>query len=294
MKILITGARGQVGSELTTQAQAQGFDVIAVGSDQLDITEAGTVEDFIHRQAPDLVINAAAYTAVDKAEDEVERAFAVNRDGPRNLANSCAGLGIPLFHLSTDYVFDGEKSSPYTEADSPNPQGVYGQSKLEGESAVAAALEQQVTLRVAWVFAATGGNFVKTMLRLGQQRDELSVVADQFGAPTYAGDIAATLLLLAGRLARGETLEWGLYHYIGTPALSWHGFAEAIFQQALVSGVAKKSPLVRPITTEEYPTPAVRPRNSVLDCQKIERLLGIKQPDWHQGLDHLLIVWNEQ
>ncbi|MEJ1404687.1 MAG: dTDP-4-dehydrorhamnose reductase [Candidatus Sedimenticola sp. (ex Thyasira tokunagai)] len=288
MKIMITGSNGQVGSELNVRARTMGFDVIAVDCDQLDITQRDAVNDFISRYSPDLVINAAAYTAVDKAEEEVAIAFAVNRDGPLYLANACAERDIPLFHISTDYVFDGEKEAPYTESDQPNPQGVYGQSKLEGELAVASALVQQITLRVAWVFGATGANFVRTMLRLGGERAELGVVADQYGGPTYAGDIAETLLMLAEKIDRGDALQWGLYHYIGSPATSWHGFAEEIFKQAVSHGMLEKSPNVNRITTEEYPTPATRPKNSVLDSQRINEIFGVEQPDWRQGLDRVL------
>ncbi|MES9884230.1 MAG: dTDP-4-dehydrorhamnose reductase [Sedimenticola sp.] len=294
MKIMITGSNGQVGYELNVRAQAMEFDVIAVDCDQLDITQRDAVNSFILRHSPDLVINAAAYTAVDKAEEEKATAFSVNRDGPLHLANACAEKGIPLLHISTDYVFDGTKKAPYTESDRPNPQSVYGQSKLEGDLAVASALEQQITLRVAWVFGSTGNNFVRTMLRLGEERGELGVVADQYGGPTYAGDIAETLLMLASMIDRGEEVQWGIYHYIGSPATSWHGFAEEIFKQAVSHGLLEKAPKVNRITTEEYPTPAMRPKNSVLDSQRINQIFGFEQPDWCQGLDAVLTEWKKR
>ncbi len=291
MKVLVTGAQGQVGSELIKQGQGLGHQMIAAGRAELDITQKDVVNEFINGSAPDIVINAAAYTAVDKAEEQHDLAYTINRDGPTNLAQVCAQHGIPLLHISTDYLFDGSKDAPWSEDDRPNPQGVYGRSKLEGDRAVENILEQQITLRVAWVFGASGNNFVRTMLRLARERDELSIVADQHGGPTWAGDIATVLLNIVERYQRGETIPWGTYHYSGAPATTWHGFALAIFEAAVAEGLIDKAPWLNAITTAEYPTPAKRPKNSVLNGTKIDRELGIKQPDWKIGLGKVLRTW---
>jgi len=291
MKTLVTGARGQVGSELIAQGEVAGFEMLATDSADLDICQADAVSDYLEQQRPDLVINAAAHTAVDKAESEQALAYAINRDGPANLAASCKALGIPLFHISTDYVFDGEKASAYAETDLPNPQSVYGQSKLEGEQAVEQVLPEHIMLRVAWVFGKTGNNFVRTMLRLAETRDELGIVEDQRGAPTSAADIASVLLKLATSYQQQRSLAWGTYHYIGTPATTWYGFADAIFSEAVKLGLLTKAPRLNGITTEQYPTPASRPKNSVLDCRKLEETFGIRQPDWRAALSETLKYW---
>lgn len=291
MRVLVTGAQGQVGTELISRGREQGLRMIAAGRGELDITAEEAVSACFNGSSPDIVINAAAYTAVDKAEQESALANTINRDGPALLAKECARRNIPLLHISTDYVFDGTKDGAYDEDDRPNPQGVYGKSKLEGEKAVERTLEQHVILRVAWVFGATGGNFVRTMLRLGNERDELNVVADQRGGPTWAGDIASVLLSIVERYHKGGAIPWGTYHYIGKPVTTWHGFAQAIFDAAMAEGMLEKAPGINAITTAEYSTPAVRPKNSVLDCRKIERLLGISQPDWRFGLKSVLENW---
>lgn len=288
MKILVTGAKGQVGSELIRQGVQFGFQVLAAGRAELDITLQDAVSNFVQARQPDIVINAAAYTAVDRAESEPALAYAVNRDGAVYLAQACADHHIPLLHISTDYLFDGNKEGSYSETASPNPQGVYGKSKLAGERAIESILEQCLILRVSWVFGVNGNNFVKTMLRLGKERDMLRVVADQHGGPTWAGDIAATLLTLAKRWGEGVMLPWGIYHYSGQPATTWHGFAETIFEQAEKLEIIDQRPEVEAITTAEYPTPAQRPINSTLDCHKIMRELGISQPDWCIGLNNTL------
>ncbi|MES9906216.1 MAG: dTDP-4-dehydrorhamnose reductase [Sedimenticola sp.] len=294
MRVLVTGARGQVGTELIQQGEDLELQMLAAGHAELDITQQDAVNGFIQVQQPDIVINAAAYTAVDQAESEPELAYAINRDGAAYLAQACADNNIPLLHLSTDYLFDGSKEGTYSETDSPNPQGVYGKSKLEGDRAIDSILKQYLILRVSWVFGANGNNFVKTMLRLGKERDVLRVVADQQGGPTWAGAIATTLLNLVKRWGDGEAIPWGTYHYSGQPATTWQGFAEAIFEQAEKLGMIDKQPKVEPITTAEYPTPAQRPLNSVFDCHKIARKLGIPQPDWRTGLNNVLINWKEQ
>ena len=228
-----------------------------------------------------MAINLAAYTAVDRAESEADAAWAINCAGAAHIAAACAESETPLIHLSTDYVFDGRKTGPYQEGDAVNPLGVYGSSKEAGERAVRAALTQHVILRTAWVFGAYGTNFVKTMLRLAGERPLLRVVADQRGCPTAAADIAAALMVIAERIERGAA-KWGTYHFAGVDAVSWHGFAKAIFD--LAAPQLSVRPQVEPITTDQYPTPARRPMNSVLDCRKIEEAFGIRTLPWRVGL----------
>lgn len=288
MRIIVTGAQGQVGWELNRRATLLGHDVLAWDVAELDITDATAVDRALDASGAAVAINAAAYTAVDKAEQEPELAFAVNRDGPAHLAAACARSNIPLLHISTDYVFDGRKTSPYTEDDPVAPLGLYGQSKLEGDEAVRRLLSRHLILRVSWVFGAHGHNFVKTILRLAREREELRVVADQHGCPTYAGDIADVLLELAGRIAEIDARDsWGTYHYCGAPATTWHGFASAIVEQARI-----REPLevraVTPIHTIDYPTPAARPANSVLDSSRLMECFGIGPRPWREGLEAML------
>lgn len=290
MKVLVTGANGQVGSEIVQQGENIGLQMLAAGRDLLDITQRSEVDSFIRVSKPDIVINAAAYTAVDKAESEPELAYAINCSGVTFLAQACADNNIPLLHISTDYVFDGSKHAAYSETDSTNPRTIYGKSKLEGERAIEAILERYIILRVSWVFGSVGNNFVKTMLRLGKERDELRIVEDQHGGPTWAGAIATTLLGLAKRLGDGEAIPWGTFHYCGQPATTWQIFAGAIFERAEALGTIGKRPGIEPILTADYPTPAHRPLNSVLNCEKILTELGIPQPDWKTGLDCMLIT----
>lgn len=289
LKVLITGAQGQVGKELTQIANKKGFDVIAAGRAELDITQTQNVEDYITQYQPDIVINAAAFTAVDKAESERDLAFAINRDGAKNIASACKKQNIPLLHISTDYVFDGTKSKSYSEDDSISPLGVYGESKWQGEEAIRKNLSDYLILRVAWVFGAQGNNFVKTMLRLGNDRDELNVVADQFGGPSPAKNIAQTLINLVEQYQKNNTLAWGTYHYCGNSKTTWYDFAKEIFKQAFESGLLIKQIKVNPITTAEYPTAAKRPGNSMLDCSKLKKTFGIEMPEWKEALKLVLI-----
>jgi len=291
MRVLVTGAEGQVGSELILEGEKRGIQMLATNRAELDITQQDAVNNFIQTQKPDILINAAAYTAVDKAESEPKLAYALNRDGAANLAQACADNNIPLMHISTDYVFDGKKEGAYTETDTPNPQCVYGKSKLEGDQAIESILEQYLILRVSWVFGANGNNFVKTMLRLRKEREVINVVADQRGGPTPAGAIAATLLTLTKRWDNEETIYWGTYHYSGQPATTWKEFAEVIFKQAEELGMIEKRPVVESISIDEYPTPAVRPLNSVLDCSKLDKQFYLNQPDWRIGLRQVLGAW---
>ncbi|MFO1430122.1 MAG: dTDP-4-dehydrorhamnose reductase [Candidatus Competibacteraceae bacterium] len=282
MKIVVTGANGQVGRELTRLGGKH--ELLALDRAALDITAAPAIPVLLEEARPAVVINAAAYTAVDRAEQEPESAFAVNREGPRHLAVACRRLQIPLLHLSTDYVFDGTQHQPYREEDPVAPLGVYGRSKWEGEEAVRQAQAAHLILRVSWVFGEHGHNFVKTILRLAGERDELRVVMDQRGCPTYAGDIARVLLALAERIGTGREKAWaGTYHYCGTPATTWYGFAQAIIELARAYEPLRVRTLV-PITTAEYPTPARRPANSVLACDRFEARFGMTAHPWREGL----------
>jgi len=290
MRLAIVGAKGQVGWELVRRAPMFGHEVLAWDVDELDITDAAAVDRTLAASGADAVINAAAYTAVDRAEQEPTLAFAVNHDGPVHLATACARLNIPLLHISTDYVFDGTKTNPYTEDDPAAPLGVYGQSKWEGDEAVRRLLPRHQILRVSWVFGIHGHNFVKTILRLAREREELRVVADQHGCPTYAGDIADVLLELAGRVGEIDANDtWGVYHYCGEPATTWHGFASAIVERARLDEKLKVR-TVTPITTADYPTPAARPANSVLDCARLTARFGIHPALWREGLATLLFA----
>lgn len=287
MRVLITGAAGQVGYELLRRAPAE-FEVQGLDSAALDITRRDLVESAITHCLPDLIINAAAYTAVDKAESDAERAWAVNRDGVAYLAAVAERLGIPVFHISTDYVFAGDADRPYRETDPTGPTGVYGASKLAGEEALAASCGRYLILRTSWVFGAHGNNFVKTMLRLGSERDSLSIVADQKGGPTSAASIAMALWQMAERYRIKQQLPWGIYHFSGAPYCSWFYFAEEIFCQAEQIGLLQNFPQLSPMTTAEYPTPAQRPLWSVMDCSRLSSSLGIDAPNWQEDLRQVL------
>lgn len=294
MRLAIIGAKGQVGWELQRRALALGHEMLAWDVAELDITQPAAVDQALAASGVQAVINAAAYTAVDRAEQEPEQAFVVNRDGPAHLAFTCAQMNIPLLHISTDYVFDGSKSGPYAEDDPAAPLGVYGQSKWAGDQAVQRLLPQHLILRVSWVFGIEGQNFVKTILRLARERAELRVVADQHGCPTYAGAIADALLNLVGRLREIETGNlWGTYHYCGAPATTWHGFASAIVEQAR-RYEPLKADKVTAITTAEYPTPAARPVNSVLDGSRLADRFGIHPSAWQTDLSTLLSALYER
>ena len=288
MRILVCGAGGQVGHELVDRANKYGLEALSMTREQLDITDADQVAAVVALLKPGMIINAAAYTHVDNAETHSEQAFAVNREGAARLAEAARYACIPLLHISTDYVFSGEAREPYREEDEVEPTGVYGASKLAGEEAIRAVLDEHLILRTSWVYGAHGHNFVKTMLRLGRQRDSLSVVADQFGCPTQAGSIADVLLQLAQRYAREGALAWGLYHYSGRLPCTWFDFAVEIFRQAAVKGMLPKQPQVSSITTAQYPTPARRPAWSVLDCTRFETTFGIATHDWHEELSVVL------
>ncbi|MEZ9576815.1 dTDP-4-dehydrorhamnose reductase [Vibrio sp. 10N.261.52.C11] len=288
MRVLITGCHGQVGSCLTKQlANNENTLVLALDREHLDITSQESVNAVVSEFQPTIIINAAAHTAVDKAEEEVELSYAINRDGPKFLAQAAQNLGAAILHISTDYVFEGNKVGEYLESDITNPQGVYGKSKLAGEMAVTEACDKHIILRTAWVFGEDGNNFVKTMLRLGENRDTLSIVGDQFGGPTYAGDIASTLIKIANFINQGDVVEYGVYHYSGLPHVSWFEFAEAIFNVAVEQGVIASKPSLSTIATEQYLTPVKRPINSKLSTEKIMTLLAVEPSDWKAALSNI-------
>ncbi|WP_386624754.1 dTDP-4-dehydrorhamnose reductase [Sulfitobacter geojensis] len=276
MSILVIGKAGQVAQEL-----AKLPDVICIGRDEADLTAPEQVSHAIHAYTPSAVINAAAYTAVDRAEDEEALATLINGDAPGVMARDCAVLGIPFVHISTDYVFDGGGTQPWRPDDATGPLGAYGRSKLIGENKVRAAGGAYGILRTSWVVSAHGNNFVKTMLRLGSERDALNVVADQIGGPTAAKDIALSCHSMARQLIDSPD-KAGTYHFAGAPACNWAEFARAIFDQA---GLACA---VTAIPTSAYPTPAERPLNSRMDCTLSEAVFGITPPDWRTGLTEIL------
>ncbi|UCF93754.1 MAG: dTDP-4-dehydrorhamnose reductase [Desulfobacterales bacterium] len=283
MRILITGANGQLGHELVRQGQALNFTVQGTAHDQMDITDGDRVSQTLQATRPALVINAAAYTHVDKAEAERERAFAVNQAGPANLAGSCAELEIPLIHISTDYVFDGRKGSPYREADPISPLGIYGQSKAAGEAAIRQSLKPHIILRTSWLYGVHGHNFVKTILRLAREKKVLRVVADQYGCPTSAADLAETVMQIALQVRNGAAVTWGTYHYCGLGITTWHGFATEILDTA-AARISLRTRQIEPIETSDYPTPARRPAFSALDCGRIQKCFGIERKPWPDSL----------
>jgi len=283
MKLLVTGREGQVARSLAERGAKYGAEVVLVGRPELDLVDPVSVQATVDRHAPDIVVSAGAYTAVDKAESEPELARLVNAGGAGHLARAAAAAGIPIIHLSTDYVFDGSGERPWRETDATAPLGVYGRTKLDGERQVADATSFHVILRTAWVYSPFGNNFVKTMLRLAETRDEVSVVADQIGNPTSALDIADAVLRVAANLQNDPSpARTGLFHMAGTGSTSWAGFAEHVFacQRELGRPAAK----VRPIGTADYPTPAMRPANSRLDCTKLAECHGITLPPWQASV----------
>ena len=292
LRILVTGAGGQVGSELMRRgAGVSTLQLVPVARGDLDISDAASVHAAIAARRPQLVINCAAYTAVDRAEAEPDKAMAVNRDGVAHLAAACEASGAALLHLSTDYVFDGSGDAPWQPQSPTAPLGAYGASKLAGEQVLRATLARHLVLRTSWVFGAQGANFVRTMVRLANERDVLRVVDDQVGGPTWSGHIADALLALAGRLGREGELPWGTWHYAGQPWVSWHAFACTLVAEAHRLGLVARMPAIQAIGSAEYPTPARRPHNSRLDMTSTTLALGIPPPDWHSGLHAVLDAW---
>ena len=285
LKILISGKTGQVALELQKHLGGLG-QLIVLGRNDLDLSKPEQIRAQVRAHRPDLIINAAAHTAVDLAESEPELAFAINGIAPGVFAEEAAALGIPLIHYSTDYVFDGNKPAPYTEDDTPNPLGVYGKSKLAGERAIAATGAEHLILRTSWVYSTHGKNFLLTMQRLLQERPELRVVADQIGAPTWAGTIARSTRLLIERWQAAEAGAWGVYHLTAQGETSWFGFTQAIAEHLSAQG--KPCATLEPIPASAYPTPAARPQNSRLDCSRLEREWQVAQPAWQNALRECL------
>ena len=277
MRLLVFGAGGQLGQELTALGARRGIALVGLRREEADIADSRAVAAALDREIPGVVVNAGAYTKVDKAEAEREEAYRANAVGPEVLAEACRARGLPLIHLSTDYVFDGTKDGAYRESDPAAPLGVYGASKAAGEGAVRERLREHVILRTAWVYGAYGANFLKTVLRLARERDELRIVADQHGNPTATADLAAAVVAAAER-SLGPDPVWGTFHFTGQGATTWHGFAsEIVAAQAPFTG---RRPAVRAITTSEYPTPAARPANSRLDDTRFSAEFGLRAEPW--------------
>lgn len=285
MRILIGGQHGQVSRELQRRLGSIG-EVIVPGREQLDLLQPEQIRQQVRTLRPDLIINAAAYTAVDLAESETEAAFAINAIAPGIFAEEASALDIPLIHYSTDYVFDGTKAGAYNEDDIPKPLGVYGASKLAGERAITDVQGKHLILRTSWVYSTHGRNFLLTMQRLLQEKTELRVVADQTGAPTWAGTIADSTLALIKRWQSGDPANWGTYHLTAQGKTSWFGFAQAIADALREQG--KPCADLLPIPSSDYPTPATRPLNSCLDCSRLERDWGVRQVDWQVALRECL------
>lgn len=291
MKILLTGKHGQVGFELRRALSVLG-EVLAVDQHECDLTDEQAIRQLVRDFPPDVIVNPAAYTAVDKAESDQDTAFAVNAKAPGVFGEEAAKLGAWVIHFSTDYVFDGEKSGAYVETDATSPQSVYGASKLAGEQALAASGAKHIILRTCWVLGAHGGNFAKTMLRLAKERDRLTVVADQFGAPTSAAllaDITAHVIQRVRTQANSESLA-GVYHAVAGGVTNWHEYACYVIERARATGHAiQVAPeAVLPIPSHEYPVPAKRPKNSRLNAEKLCQTFGLHLPTWQSGVDHIL------
>lgn len=288
MKILITGCQGQVGASLVNKLMNDSnIALLALSRAELDITDLYAVRKVVCEYKPHFIINAAAYTAVDQAQTDIDNCYAINRDGADNLAQAAEQVKATILHLSTDYVFSGSKRESYLEHDPTDPKSIYGQSKLAGELAVAKKCSRHIILRTAWVFSEYGNNFVKTMLKLAASHTSLNIVEDQHGGPTYAGDIAQALITIAKSLYQNTSPRYGIYHFSGFPHTSWYEFSKEIFNQAQIQGLIIDKPNVQAIPSTDYPTAAERPRNSSLNCLLIHDSFGINQSDWKQALKHL-------
>ncbi|MEW6989420.1 dTDP-4-dehydrorhamnose reductase [Colwelliaceae bacterium 6441] len=287
MKILLLGRNGQVGWELARLFSESNHTLLSYNSSELNLTDLQQLKSEVCRQQPEIIINAAAYTAVDKAEEEQEASFAINALAPKVLAELAGKMNIPLIHISTDYVFDGLKTGCYLEDDAVGPKSEYGYSKLAGEQFIVNALPQHIIIRTSWVFGYHGNNFVKTMLNLAN-KPELSIVEDQKGSPTYSEDIAKLIIRLVNCFIMKGTLDWGIYHYTGDEQTTWFDFAAVIFKKAQEHHLIANSPNLLPIPTSQYPTPAKRPFNSCLSLDKIAKY-GDLDNSWRDGLDRMLI-----
>ena len=283
MRTLLTGSKGQL-ARCFRDRLPENWELIATDSTSLDITDTEAVRNMVQNFQPDAIVNAAAFTAVDKAEAHVGTAFAVNATAVHNLASAARACQARFIHISTDYVFDGTNKTPYKEQDYTNPQSVYGRTKVSGELLALAANPDSVIIRTSWLFSEYGNNFVKTMIRLAGERDNLSIVHDQTGSPTYAGDLAQAIIALLQQ----PVAPRGIYHYGGTKSVTWYEFAQAIFQAAQQQDPHFKIPQLNAITTDQYPLPAPRPAYSIMDCQKIENECGIKASDWQKALNEII------
>ncbi|KTD41673.1 dTDP-4-dehydrorhamnose reductase [Legionella parisiensis] len=288
MRILVIGANGQVGSEIIRLFMSTEHQILTLTRSEFDCVHVSEVNATLSSLQPELIINASAYTAVDKAEDEVILAHVINAEFVQQLALYCAQKKIALIHLSTDYVFDGTKKSAYCETDSTGPQGAYAQSKLAGEQAIISLLKEHIILRVSWVFGIYGANFVKTILKLASSTEELSVVSDQWGRPTAAQDIARVLQAIVAKISTPTFNEWGVYHYAGTGVTNWYEFSRFFIDLAKKKGMSLALVHLKPIKSEEYVTKAVRPKNSVLDTTKIEQILSIQCQSWKDYLPEVV------
>lgn len=286
MKVLVTGAKGQLGSDLVPLLGAA-FEVAAFGSAELDISNAALVAEAVKRERPGIIVNTAAYTKVDLAEKEEEKAYAVNAIGAANLGRAAKEANCPVVHVSTDFVFDGRNPVPYDEEAPANPLSVYGASKLAGEKALAEALDERVIVRTSWLYGVTGNNFVKTILRLASERERLRVVYDQAGTPTWSADLAAMLVTVCKAIESGKR-PWGIYHYSNEGVASWYDFAIAICEEESASGVPLKCSHIEPILSSEYPVPARRPAYSVLNKAKIKKAFDAGIPHWRSSLSTMM------
>jgi dTDP-4-dehydrorhamnose reductase len=286
VSLVILGAGGQVGRALSERAGEAGLGFVRAAC---DICDAASVARALSSPHITAVVNCAAYTAVDRAESEPERAFAVNANGAEIVAQTAMARGLPVIHLSTDYVYAGSGAAPHCEDEPAAALNVYGASKAAGDAAVVHANPKHLVLRVSWVFGVHGANFVKTMLRLGRERSELRIVADQIGGPTEACDIADAVIAMAAASSEPGFADWGIYHFSGAPSTSWHGFAETIFSQ-----LPGQWPRLVAIASSDYPTPAARPLNSTLDCRRIRNVFGLEQPDWRASLRRVLTALGER
>lgn len=287
MKLLLVGSNGQLGREVVNAAKVCGVDCEGIDAPEFDITDRGAIERTVGREKFSLIVNAAAYTAVDKAELERDKAFGVNANGPGYLALVCAKYHLPLIHISTDYIFDGNKTKPYVESDPICPICTYGESKAAGEKAVREAIDTHVILRTSWLYSSHGNNFVKTILRLASERAELSVVADQYGCPTYAVDLAEAILEVARQINSRGSVQWGVYHYCGHGVTTWHGFAQKICQLARKYRTLQVK-RIEATSTKGYPALAKRPSYSALDCSKIRSVFAIRTRPWQDSLAEML------
>ncbi len=288
MKILVIGSKGQLGWELMNRASNSSFEVAGYDLPEFDVTDQEAAREVLRKGDFSVVVNASGYTAVDQAEEDCKQAFAVNCDGVAHLARACEEAVVPLVHVSTDYVFDGRSLRAYQEADPPSPLSVYGRSKAAGEREVERILRDYIIVRTAWLYGVHGRNFVKTILQLGKEREEIRVVADQLGCPTFAGDLADALFKVISALLERPSLNWRLYHYCGEGIVSWYEFAAEILK--LARQYDRFPARLTPIPTVEFPTPAVRPAYSVLDCSRIKAQFGVRIRPWQESLAATLEV----